>query len=58
MTKNRVIINEVEYKYSKYCTKEWEQSVVITCWEHNYEEKCYKIDYHDKDIQTEEGDRP
>jgi len=56
MTKNRVIINEVEYKYSKYSTIEWEQSVVITCWEHNYEEKCYKIDYHDKDIEKQERD--
>jgi len=53
MTKHRVIIQEVEYKYSIYSTIEWEQSVVITCWEHNYEEKRYVIDYHEKIVPND-----
>ena len=41
-----VTIKEIEYNDSKYSTKEWEQSVIITRWEHNHELKEYVINYN------------
>ena len=41
--KKRIIIKEEDYKV------EWESSVIITCWEHNFEEKIYVIDYKEKE---------
>jgi len=46
--KKRIIISEENYKISEYSTSEWERSVIITCWEHDFELKRYVIDYKDK----------
>lgn len=43
--KKRIIIKEEDYNTE---WKEWEKTVIITCWEHDFEEKCYIIDYMDK----------
>lgn len=44
----QVIVKEVDWANSKYRTREWEQSVEIVRWEHNYEKKQYIIDYNEK----------
>lgn len=41
----KVIIPEQLWNTSKYRTKEWEETVVITTWEHDYENKLYTIQY-------------
>lgn len=41
----RVVIKENDWQNSKYRTVEWEQSVEIIRWEHDYEKKQYVIDY-------------
>ena len=46
----QIIINEIDWINSKYRTKEWEQSVKITRWEHNHLTKKYIIDYKNKQI--------
>lgn len=40
-----ITFSEEEYKNSSYNTKDWEQSVNITNWEHNYEKGEYIIKY-------------
>ena len=39
----KIVISEEDYKNSQYSTKEWEQSVTVVRWEHNFEEKNYTI---------------
>lgn len=46
--KKQVIIPENEWYNSIYRTLEWELSVNITRWEHDYVKKQYVIDYIDK----------
>lgn len=43
-----IIIKEEDWKDSKYRTKEWEDTVIITYWEHNYENKNYIIKWKKK----------
>ena len=43
--KKQIIIAEKDWKDSKYRTVEWEQSVTIIKWTHDYEKKQYIIDY-------------
>jgi len=43
-----IIFKESDYIHSEYNTKEWEQSVIILRWEHDYESKTYTIKYEDK----------
>ena len=44
-TQKQIIIKEVDWKDSKYRTREWEKIVDIKRWEHDYELKQYVIDY-------------
>jgi hypothetical protein len=44
----QIRIKEQKYKTSKYNTKDWENSVTIIRWEHNYENSEYIIDYKQK----------
>ena len=41
----QIIVKEADWKKSKYRTREWEQSVEIVRWEHDYEKKQYVINY-------------
>jgi len=41
----QIIIKECDWKDSKYRTREWEKTVDIKRWEHDYELKQYVIDY-------------
>lgn len=41
----RIVIKENEWPRSKYKTKEWEDTVNIIRWEHDYEKKIYIIDF-------------
>jgi len=43
--KNIIKITEEDWKESKYRTIEWEQSVNITYWEHDFVKKIYIIKY-------------
>lgn len=43
---NKYIIKESDWKYSKYKTREWEKTVCIKRWEHDYQLKQYVIDYN------------
>lgn len=43
--KKKVIITEKDWPESIYRTKEWEDSVTIIRWEHDYEKGQYVIDY-------------
>ena len=42
----QIIIKEEDWKDSKYRTKEWENTVELIKWEHDYEKKIYIIDYN------------
>ena len=44
----KIVISEEDYNNSQYSTKEWEQSVTIVRWEHNFEEKNYTITFEEK----------
>lgn len=44
----KIIISEEDYIKSEYITQKWEQSVVITNWEHDFETKQYIIKYKEK----------
>jgi len=44
-----IILPEAEYLVSHYNTKQWEQSVKITNWEHDFEKKQYTIKYTEKE---------
>ena len=44
----KIVISEEDYKNSQYSTKEWEQSVIVVKWEHDFEKKQYTIDYKEK----------
>ena len=44
----RIIIQEKDQNTSMYRTRAWEQTVEITRWEHDYENKRYIIDYNKK----------
>ncbi len=46
--KKQVIVNEEDWQDSIYRTVEWEQSVQIIQWIHDYEKKQYIIDYKEK----------
>ena len=46
-----LIIEAEDYPTSIYITKEWEQSVKIVNWEHNYETNQYIIKYEEKLIK-------
>lgn len=41
----QVVIKEEDWQESKYRTIQWEQSVEIVRWEHDYEKKTYTITY-------------
>ena len=41
----QIIVKEIDWKDSKYRTVEWERTVDIKRWEHDYELKQYVIDY-------------
>lgn len=43
--KKQIIISEDEWEDSIYKTKEWEQSVEVLKWEHDYIKKEYIITY-------------
>ena len=47
-TGKKIIVKEKDWATSKYRTREWEQSVDITKWEHDYEKKQYVIMYNEK----------
>ena len=40
-------INESDWNDSIYRTKEWEESVKIIKWIHDYENKIYIIEYNE-----------
>lgn len=44
----QVIISEFDYYNSMYSTIEWESSVFIIKWEHNFITHMYIIDYEEK----------
>jgi hypothetical protein len=44
----QIIIQGEDWATSIYRTIEWEQSVEIIRWEHNYEKNRYVIDYKEK----------
>ena len=44
----QIIVKECDWETSKYRTVEWEQSVEIVRWEHDYEKRQYVIDYNEK----------
>jgi hypothetical protein len=46
--KKQIIIKEAAWEASIYRTREWEQSVEIIRWEHDYEKRQYVIDYKEK----------
>ena len=46
--KQRVIVKEEDWIDSIYSTKEWEQSIELIRWEHDYVKKEYIIDYKTK----------
>lgn len=48
----RIVIPEAEWDESPYKTPEWENSVQIKMWEHNYENKEYIIVYEPLKTQT------
>lgn len=48
--KQKVVIEEKDWKNSKYRTKEWEDSVEILKWEHNYETKKYIIHFQSNNL--------
>lgn len=43
----KIIIEECNWKGSKYRTREWEKTVDIKRWERDYELKQYVIDYYE-----------
>ena len=43
----QVTIKECDWSESKYKTVEWEKSVNITRWEHDFEKGIYIINYND-----------
>ena len=43
--KQKVVVFESEWENSMYRTREWESSVTIKKWEHDYVEKKYIIDF-------------
>ena len=49
MSKKRIVIKEEEWKDSIYSTVEWEESVTINKWEHDYMKGEYIIDYVSSD---------
>lgn len=53
--KKKITVQEKDWATSKYRTREWEQSVKIITWEHDYEKKQYVIIYNEK---TEKINRP
>jgi len=46
--KYKITINESDWSDSKYRTKEWEQSIDMTEWIHDWEKKIYIISWNDK----------
>jgi hypothetical protein len=44
-----LILSSADYINSYYNTKEWEQSVKLIRWEHDYELEKYTIKYEDKE---------
>ena len=46
--KKKIIVKESDWEDSMYRTQEWEQSVEIIRWEHNFLLKQYVIDYNEK----------
>lgn len=46
--KKQVIIKEEDWANSIYRTIEWENSVILLRWEHDYVNKQYIIDYKEK----------
>ena len=38
-----ITVKEEDWKDSKFSTKEWQNRVNITCWEHDFEKKEYII---------------
>jgi len=52
MSKKRIVIKEEDWEDSVYHTKEWEQSVTIKKWEHDYMKGEYIIDYISSDEEV------
>jgi len=50
----KIIIKEEDWVSSKYKTKKWEESVIVTYWEHDYENKTYTIKYTKKETTQEQ----
>ncbi len=48
MDKKVITIKEEDWNDSEHRTREWEKSVEIVRWEHNYETKEYIITYKEK----------
>lgn len=46
--KKKVIIKEEDWETSVYPTKEWNDSVEVMKYEHDYEKKEYIIEYKEK----------
>jgi hypothetical protein len=44
----QIIIKEEDWGKSIYNTREWEKSVEIIRWEHDFVKKQYVIDYKDE----------
>lgn len=43
------IVNEEDFYKYKFNTQEWEQSIIIKHWEHDWIDKTYKITYEEMD---------
>lgn len=43
MKTHEITVKEKDWPKSKYKERDWEKRVDIIRWEHNYEEKVYKI---------------
>jgi hypothetical protein len=46
--KNKIVLSGDEWRTGEYHTIEWEQSVKILNWEHDFEKDTYTIIYEEK----------
>ena len=44
----KIVVKEEDWEKSEYKTKEWEQSVKIVKWTHDYVDKIYIIEFIEK----------
>ena len=47
--KKQVIVEEADWQDSKYRTSEWDKTVEVISWEHDYMKKIYIIKYKEKE---------